>query len=101
MEQIVMHLADPITRLVDSWLRGQPGDYTEVELQELYRIARGFSLDKSASDTFRAPETIRSRRKVIYTKMQIQGAREIQASLLRFALLEGGVQDVGLAADSR
>lgn len=91
VEQTQMSLADPITRLVDAWLRTQPGEYSEIELQEIYRIARGWSLDRSAADTNRAAETIRSRRKGIYYKLNVQGAREIQGSLLRFALFEGGI----------
>jgi DNA-binding CsgD family transcriptional regulator len=100
MEQTAMRFADPVTRLVDAWLRTQPGSYSELETQELYRIARGWSLDKSAADTNRAGETIRSRRKGIYFKLGVQGARDIQGSLLRFALLEGGVHHA-VAADSR
>ena len=57
-----------------------------VEKTELLCIVQGFAIKDSAEDSRVAPETIRTRRKHIYRKLNVAGATELVADLLAYTL---------------
>lgn len=59
---------------------------TPAEQGEVVHIARGFSIKDSASANDLSMETIRVRRKRIYSKLRVAGAHELNSILLGAAL---------------
>ena len=59
---------------------------TRAERAEMLRMAQGLRCKDSASAAGLSPETIRSRRKRIYRKLEVPGAAEVGARLLAFSL---------------
>jgi DNA-binding CsgD family transcriptional regulator len=59
---------------------------TPSERDELFHIARGFSIKGSANADHLSPDTIRVRRKQIYSKLRVSGANHLNSNLLAVAL---------------
>lgn len=73
-----------LTRLLERYLQGRP--VTSCERVEMLHIAQGFECKDSAMADDVATETIRSRRKRLYTKLEVSGSQEIISSLLALSL---------------
>ncbi len=81
-----MSIPDPtlLTSLVARFVRG--AHLTPAERAEVPHIAQGYAMKDSATADGRSPETIRARRKRIYTKLGVSGAGELISALLALSL---------------
>ena len=72
------------TRLLARYLAGR--SLTSCERVEMLHIAQGFECKDSAVADDVATETIRSRRKRLYMKLEVSGSQEIISNLLALSL---------------
>lgn len=64
----------------------EPIQLTAAERREVIHIAKGFACKDSATIDGRRVETIRARRKHLYAKLHVSGARDLLSTLLALAL---------------
>ena len=73
-----------LAAFVADYLEGAP--LTPSERYEVLHIARGFSIKDSANADHLCTDTIRVRRKRIYSKLSVAGAHQLNSILLGIAL---------------
>jgi DNA-binding CsgD family transcriptional regulator len=58
---------------------------SDLEKEEIKRIARNLSAEESATEQGQSWETVRSRRKSICKKLEVRNTRDILYSMLEFS----------------
>ena len=83
MVQIDIPLLEPLT---DRFIATRRSKLSAADRSEVLRIAQGMSAKESATASGLSIETIRTRRKRIYQKLETRGSGDLLSSLLRLSL---------------